>query len=121
MGEERKPVRLTLGKYPEAVQAYQQALARRSPWPEAQDNLVLVESLIPKAKPKDKDRSEQEVPPSLPPDKMQFDKKGEQGKKTQIKMDPKKMADIWMRNIQTTPADFLRRRFEMQAAQESHQ
>ena len=109
-----------LGKYPEAVQAYQQALVRRSPWPEAQDNLVLVESLIPKAKPKDKDKNEQETAPDLPPDKMQFDKKGEQGKKTLIKMDPKKMADIWMRNIQTTPADFLRRRFEMQAAQESH-
>jgi Ca-activated chloride channel family protein len=109
-----------LGKYPEAVQAYQQALARRSPWPEAQDNLALVQSLIPKAKPKDKDKNEQETAPDLPPDKMQFDKKGEQGKKTLIKMDPKKMADIWMRNIQTTPADFLRRRFEMQAAQESH-
>jgi len=56
----------------------------------------------------------------LPPDQIKFGKKGEQGKKTQIKMDPKKMAEIWMRNIQTTPADFLRRRFEVQAAKESH-
>jgi Ca-activated chloride channel family protein len=110
-----------LGKYPEAVQAYQQALARRNPWPEAQDNLALVESLIPKAKNKDKDQ-EQEAP-NLPPDQMKFDEKGEQGKKTQmrIKLDPKKMAEIWMRNIQTTPADFLRRRFAMQATKEPHQ
>jgi Ca-activated chloride channel homolog len=110
-----------LGKYPQAVQAYQQALARRNPWPEAQDNLALVESLIPKAKNKDKDQ-EQEAP-NLPPDQMKFDEKGEQGKKTQmrIKLDPKKMAEIWMRNIQTTPADFLRRRFAMQATKEPHQ
>jgi Ca-activated chloride channel homolog len=53
---------------------------------------------------------------------MKFDKKAEQGKKTQmrIKLDPKKMADIWIRNIQTTPADFLRHRFAMQAAEKSH-
>ena len=111
-----------LGKYPEAIQAYQQALARRHPWPEAEANLTLVESLIPKAK-KDKDNEEQEVAPDLPPDQVKFDEKGKQGKKTQIsrtKLDPKKMEEIWMRNIQTTPADFLRRRFDMQAAQENH-
>lgn len=109
-----------LGKYPEAVQAYRQALARRSPWKEAQDNLALVSSLIPKPKPKDKNAKEQEIPPDLPPDQMKFDKKNETGQKIQIKIDPKKMADIWMRNIQTSPADFLRRRFAMQATQEAH-
>jgi Ca-activated chloride channel family protein len=81
-----------------------------------------VESLIPKAKKKDKNE-DQETAPNLPPDQIKFDEKGKQGKKTQIqeiKLDPKKMADIWMRNIQTTPADFLRRRFAIQAVQESH-
>ena len=64
---------------------------------------------------------EQEISPNLPPDQVKFDEKGKKGKQTQIqaKLDPKKMAEIWMRNIQTTPADFLRRRFAMQAAQES--
>jgi len=110
-----------LGKYPEAVQAYQQALARRHPWPEAQDNLALIQSLIPKAKKRDKS-NEDEIPPDVPPDQYKFDDKGKKGKRTQqIKVDSKKMEDIWMRNIQTTPADFLRRRFEMQAAQENHQ
>jgi Ca-activated chloride channel homolog len=51
---------------------------------------------------------------------MKFDNKSGKGKKIQIKMDPAKMADIWLRNIQTTPADFLRRRFQIQAAQEAH-
>jgi Ca-activated chloride channel family protein len=92
-------------------------LARHHPWPEAQENLALVQSLIPKAKDKDKDE-EQEIPPNVPPDQMKFDEKGKKGKKTQIQLDPQKMADIWMRNIQTTPADFLRRSFAIQAAQE---
>ena len=108
-----------LGKYPEAVSAYQQALARRSPWPEALENLKLVQSLIPKPKDKKKnDDEQQEEAPNLPPDQMKFDEKSVKGKRTQIKADPIKMADIWMRNIQTTPADFLRRRFAIQAAKE---
>ncbi len=107
-----------LGKYPEAAEAYQQALARRHPWPEAEQNLALVRSLILKPKDKDKDQ-QQEIAPNLPPDQVKFDEKGKQGKKTQVQqLDPKKMAEIWMRNIQTTPADFLRRRFAIQAAQE---
>lgn len=112
-----------LGKYPEAVQAFQQALQRRHPWPEARENLELVQSLIPEAKDKDKDKDqEQEISPDLPPDKMKFDEKGKQGKKTQIQnLDPKKMADIWMRNIQTTPADFLRRRFAIESARGHYQ
>jgi Ca-activated chloride channel homolog len=110
-----------LGKYPEAAQVYQQAIARRSPWPEAQDDLAFVESLIPKPKDKDKDKEQQEIAPDLPPDQVKFDEKGKEGKKTQtvrVKLDPKKLAEIWMRNIQTTPADFLRRRFAIQAAHE---
>ncbi len=107
-----------LGKYPEAVKAYEQALERRPSWPEAKDNLALVQSLIPKAKKKDND--EEEIAPNLPPDQVKFDEKGKQGKETQmrVKLDPKKLAEIWMRNIQTTPADFLRRRFAEQAMEQ---
>jgi len=110
-----------LGRYSEAVEAYQQALGRRHLWREAQENLELVRSLIPRAKKKDKDE-EQEISPNLPPDEVKFDEKGKKGKRAQIqqKIDPAKLADIWMRNIQTTPADFLRLRFAIQAAQERH-
>jgi len=52
---------------------------------------------------------------------MKFDEKGKGGKRAQIKAYPIKMADIWMRNIQTTPADFLRRRFAIQAAEDHQQ
>lgn len=108
-----------LGRYPEAVEAYRQALVRRPVWHEAQENLDLVASLIPKEKEKDKDDKQQEIPPNLPPDQVKFDEKGKKGSKVRVQqLDPAKMAEIWMRNIQTTPADFLRRRFAVQAAEE---
>jgi Ca-activated chloride channel family protein len=111
-----------LGKYPEAVEAYRQALARRHPWQDAEKNLALAQGLVPKAKDKDKDKDQQEIQPDLPPDQMKFDEQGKKGTKARVqKLDPKKMADIWMRNIQTTPADFLRRRFAIQAEQERRQ
>ena len=78
----------------------------------------IVQSLIPKAKEGKKGDEEQEDAPNLPPDQTKFDEKGKGGKRTQIKADPIKMADIWMRNIQTTHADFLRRRFAVQAAED---
>lgn len=109
-----------IGKYSEAVAAYRQALTRRPHWNEAEDNLALVQSLIPKPKNhKDKDK-EQEEAPNLPPDQTKFDEKGKQGKKARVNVKPETMADIWMRTIQTTPADFLRRCFAIQDAKENH-
>jgi Ca-activated chloride channel family protein len=108
-----------MSKYSEAVAAYRQALSRHPHWKNAEDNLALVQSLIPKPKDDKKDKQkEQEEAPNLPPDQTKFDQKGKQGKKTRISMKPETMADIWMRNIQTTPADFLRRRFAVQEAKE---
>jgi Ca-activated chloride channel homolog len=111
-----------LGRYPEAVEGYRQALTRRHPWLDAQENLDLVQSLIPKAKKKDSE--DEAIPPDEPPDQVKFDEEGKKGKRAQIpqtKLDPAKMAEIWMRNIQTTPADFLRMRFAIQAEQERRQ
>lgn len=105
-----------LQKYPEAVAAYEQALSRRHPWADAEENLALVRSLIP---PKQADeQKEQEIPPDFKPDDIKFDERGKKGKLQRMQVDPAKMANIWMRNIQTTPADFLRRRFAMQATEQ---
>jgi Ca-activated chloride channel homolog len=107
-----------LGKYPEAVAAFQQALALRPHWKEAEDNLTLVQSLIPKPKADKKDKEQEAEAPDIPPDQTKFDEKGEKGKQAKVNVKPATIADIWMRNIQTTPADFLRRRFAIQAAKE---
>ncbi|MEG9437777.1 VWA domain-containing protein [Edaphobacter sp. HDX4] len=110
-----------MGKYPEAVTAYRQSLARRPNWNDAEANLTLVQSLIPKPTAHKKDKQEpQEEALDLPPDQTKFDDKGKQGKTTRMNVKPETVADIWMRNIQTTPADFLRRRFAIQDAKAGH-
>jgi len=107
-----------LGKFPDAVRAYEQALQRRPQWNEAQENLALVRALVPP--PKKNDDQQQVVPPNPERGDTEQEDKGRKGKEVtqQAQMDPEKMADIWMRNIQTSPADFLRRRFAIQASEE---
>ena len=108
-----------LQKFPEAVHAYEQALQKRPNWPDAGENLKLVRSLIPSPKKAD---DEQELPPDAERGQSEMEEKGDKGKQVlqRAQMDPEKMADIWMRNIQTSPADFLRRRFAIQADEASN-
>lgn len=98
-----------LGKYPEAVKSYEQALKGRPDWPEAKHNLALVRKLIPP--PKKEDYGEA---PSLPPDQIKFDELGKKGKLGTVKMSARQTADMWMRNIQTSPAQLLRRKFALE-------
>jgi Ca-activated chloride channel family protein len=104
-----------LGKYPEAVKSYQEALQRRPGWKEAEENLSLVQALIPPPK-KEEKPPEGNIPPTFTPDQVQFDDtRGQKGKVQAPRWDDKQMADMWLRNIQTTPADFLRQKFAIQA------
>ena len=100
-----------LGKFPAAAASYRQALERRPDWPDAKANLALVQSLIPKPKEDD----EEEEAPNLKPDEIQFDDKGKKGKSGQTQIGKRQTAEMWMRNIQTTPADLLARRFAIEA------
>jgi len=103
-----------LQRFPEAAHAYEQALRAKPGWQDAEDNLKLVRSLIPPPK---KDDNNQEQAPAKEPGETQVEDKDDSGKKgtQRFQMNSEKMADIWMRNIQTSPADFLRRRFAIQA------
>lgn len=101
-----------LGKYEAAVKSYTNALQARADFPEAKSNRALVAALIPK--PSD---DEDEEAPDLPPDQIQFDDKGKKGKDKLIDaaMLRKQTADLWMRNLQVSPADFLRQKFSIEA------
>lgn len=107
-----------LKRYPEAVKAYDQALHGRPGWREAEENLALIQSLIPK--PKKPDKEQQQYDPNLKPDQIKFDEKGKGGKKGKMNFGKEQMADVWMRNIQISPADFLRRKFAVENAEERH-
>ena len=103
-----------LKEFPAAVGAYDHALKGRPAFREAIENRTLVASLIPK-KPHD---DEGEEAPNLDPDDIKFDKKGKQGKYgtvQQLKVKPERMAELWMRNLKVSPADFLREKFLVQA------
>jgi Ca-activated chloride channel family protein len=100
-----------LGKLPEAVTAYREALTRRPDWPDATANLKLLETLI-AARPKNDTQGSNEL--SDKPDQVRFDKKGEGGKSIAVAFGSQ-AADVWMRNIRVSPADLLARRFSIEA------
>jgi len=105
-----------LGSYEEAVASYDEALRRREEIPEARANRELVVALIPKPEEDNPEEGGQE--PNLDPDEIKFDEKGEQGEEGEIQamnLTDEQMAEIWMRGIQTSPADFLQRKFAIQA------
>ncbi len=99
-----------LGKFPAAAASYREALKRRPDWPDAAANLKLVESLIP-PKPHDKDRPDENANPE--PGESEQEKKFKGGQRAPAY--GSESADIWMRNIETTPAELLRRKFALQA------
>ncbi|MCZ6681356.1 MAG: VWA domain-containing protein [Candidatus Poribacteria bacterium] len=110
-----------LKKYEEAVESYDQALKKKPDFTQAMSNRDLVAALIEKMKQAEEEAGEPGEP-SFDPDEVKFDEKGKKGKKGKIpefKLKPEDMAEIWMRNIQTTPANFLMWKFQLQAEEQS--
>jgi Ca-activated chloride channel family protein len=104
-----------LGRLDDAAVSYQRALKRRPDDTNAKANLALVERLIALAKKKEKE-DEQGEPPDIKPDQIQFDDLGKKGKRGPVPYGSA-TAEMWMRNIQTTPAELLRRKFALQVQQ----
>jgi Ca-activated chloride channel homolog len=52
----------------------------------------------------------------MKPDELKFDDKAKKGKKVQMVFGKEQMAEMWMRNIQVNPDDFLRRKFAIESA-----
>jgi Ca-activated chloride channel family protein len=105
-----------LGKYPQAVKSYEKALEGRPGWPEAKRNLDLVQKLIPP--PKKEDYGEAT---SLGADQIKFDEMGKKGKLGSTGLSAEQTAEMWMRNIQTSPAQLLQRKFALEDAMRGRQ
>ncbi|HEX4987060.1 MAG TPA: VWA domain-containing protein [Burkholderiales bacterium] len=99
------------GRFAAAVASYQEALERRPDWPEAKANLAIVRKLVPKPK---KDDEQEAQDPNEKPDQVKFDDKGKKGKQGEVEL-ARQSAEMWMRNIQTTPAELLARKFAIEA------
>jgi len=101
-----------------ALAAYDKALASRPDWSDAKANRDRVASRIPRPKPDDEEQ--EAADPDQKPDEVKFDAQGKKGKRGQV--DVKHLTDeqidqIWLRGVQTSPADFLRQKFAVQATQ----
>lgn len=103
-------------EYEEAKDAFDEALRMRHPFPQAEANLRLMVQLA---------KQRESVPPEdeddeYRPDEIKQDKEGAKGKgKTKVmgKRAVPLPADVWMRNLSVSPADFLRTKFSIEDCQ----
>ncbi|MFJ4396768.1 VWA domain-containing protein [Pseudomonas sp. NPDC089396] len=101
-----------LFKFPQAIAAYQQALRLQPAFAEAQANLALAEALL-----KDYEDQQQADPPDEKADKVVEDQTPAAGGKQQQQQTPQAASDeLWLNNLTTSPAQFLKRKFALQDA-----
>ena len=99
-------------QYAEAKDAYDQALRMHHPFPQAQANLQLMDrflKLIEQVPPEDQGKEK--------PDQVKFDKEGKKASGTTKiigKLPQQVPSDVWMRNLNVSPADFLRTKFNIE-------
>lgn len=114
-----------LGNYDEAMAGYRKALALRPDWKDASDNLELARERQARLHPPNE--GDAGTGGNLPPDKIVFDKQAanapEDQKETvaggQQHLSDAELRAMWLRRVQTRPADFLRTKFAYQAAQQA--
>lgn len=115
---------LLMGEYSEAIQSYQRALNERPQWKEADENLELARARLQKLAPPDDAVSQKGVGKDDEPDEIVFDDraKGRADANTETiagageEMSDKALRALWLRRVETSPADFLRRKFAYQYA-----
>ncbi|MBO9170734.1 VWA domain-containing protein [Rhizobium sp. L245/93] len=100
-----------LSKFDEAVAAFKKALEQKKGWPEAISNLAIAQHLLKIEKDKEQEQPQE---PSEKPDQVQFDDKGKKGKEGQIDI-AEQTSEMWMKNIQVSPADLMARKFAIEA------
>ncbi|KHJ54526.1 hypothetical protein LA66_13905 [Aureimonas altamirensis] len=97
-------------KLEQSAASYREALSTRPDWAEAKANLAIVTALIAA---RNADKKQENADPNEQPDSVQFDNEGKEGKRGPISV-AQQSADIWMRNIQISPADLLARKFALE-------
>jgi Ca-activated chloride channel family protein len=105
---------LHLAMFEEALTAYKKALAARNDWTDAQSNLATAERLLAAA---EKDDDDQPQDPNEKPDDIEFDDKGKKGKAGQLTI-AEQTSEMWMKNIQVSPADLMARKFAIEAGEQ---
>jgi Ca-activated chloride channel family protein len=109
---------LMLGKYNAAIASYDRALEKRPGWNEAVDNRALAAARAKLVEQKGGDMGDQKIGA----DKVVFDKdaKNNEGQETEVAggkaLSDQAIQALWLRRVQTRPADFLKAKFAYQQA-----
>jgi Ca-activated chloride channel family protein len=113
---------LLTGEYPGAIQSYEQALNERPVWKEANENRDLAKARLQKLAPPDDAVSQKSVGEDDEPDEIVFDDRAKDLDDANTEtvagageeMSDKALRAMWLRRVETSPADFLRRKFSYQ-------
>ncbi|HKS15545.1 MAG TPA: VWA domain-containing protein [Pseudomonas sp.] len=101
-----------LFKFPQAIAAYRQALRLQPAFAEAKANLALAEALL-----KEYEDQQAQGLPNEKPDKVVEDQAPAPGGKAQQQKTAQAASDqLWLDNLNTSPAQFLKRKFSIQDA-----
>ncbi|RLU05190.1 hypothetical protein CS078_06445 [Pseudomonas prosekii] len=95
-------------KFDQAIGAYQQALQLQAQFPEASANLALAKALQ-----KDTDSAEQNAP-EVKPDQIKMDKAPGKGQSKPVQTEQAASDELWLQNLSTSPAKFLKQKFSLQ-------
>ncbi|WP_277185226.1 VWA domain-containing protein [Caballeronia sp. BR00000012568055] len=98
-----------LKDYASAIAAYDHALTKRASFDEARVNRELMQRLL-----KDEEQNDSE-PTTVKPDQVDNKKQKEKGGQRVTINAARPSEEAWMRNLNTSPAAFLHRRFEEEA------
>lgn len=113
---------IMLGQYDAAIEAYQKALTRRPDWQEAEQNLQIAIARKQALAPPEDDYGG--TGGELPADEIVFDQSGRVNKSSseqvidaaEQQQGEDAMRAMWLRKVETRPADFLAVRFNYQLA-----
>lgn len=95
-------------KFDDAISAYQHALQLQPDFPEASVNLALAIAL------KKDTESAANNTPEVKPDEVKFDKAPGKGQSKTVQTEQANNDALWLQNLTTSPANFLRRKFSLQ-------
>lgn len=95
-------------KFDDAIAAYQRALQLQPVFPEASANLALALALK-----KDTENAANNTP-EVKPDEVKFDKAPGKGQSKTVQTEQANSDALWLQNLTTSPANFLRRKFSLQ-------
>jgi Ca-activated chloride channel family protein len=108
--------------YEKAIKADDDVLAQQPNNAAAKHNKAIVEAALEAQEEKRRKQEKGEAPPDEKADEMRVDQKQKGGKRIQVQaqdLTTPGAAEAWMREVQTSPADFLKLKFAIQAAQPS--